>query len=195
MILFFDTETTGLPDFKSPSDAPHQPHIVQMGAILTDHEFNEVERLDLYVRPEGWSIPDEVAAIHGVTNEIAMAKGVPEQDMLSSFLAMWNRCSYRVAFNEQFDRRILRIAMKRFLGQEVADTWDKAQAQCAMKMASPRCNLPPTPKMLAAGFRGPKQPKLSEAVKLIMGEDMVGAHSAIVDVEYTVRLYRFMMGK
>jgi len=32
-ILFYDTETTGLPDFKAPSDAPHQPRIIQLAVI------------------------------------------------------------------------------------------------------------------------------------------------------------------
>ena len=36
LALFYDTETTGLPDFKAPSEAQHQPHIVQLAALLVD---------------------------------------------------------------------------------------------------------------------------------------------------------------
>ncbi|MEA3044540.1 MAG: polymerase subunit epsilon [Sphingomonadales bacterium] len=30
MILGYDTETTGLPAWHDPSDAPHQPHVIQL---------------------------------------------------------------------------------------------------------------------------------------------------------------------
>jgi DNA polymerase-3 subunit epsilon len=79
MILAYDTETTGLPDFKNPSDAPQQPHIVQFGAMLINPITEQpMASVNLIVRPEGWTIPDEVAAIHGITQDVAMAVGVSE---------------------------------------------------------------------------------------------------------------------
>ncbi|MCX2563282.1 hypothetical protein OQ497_04805 [Acetobacter thailandicus] len=36
MILFYDTETTGLPDKYCSLDDPKQPRCVQLAAILTD---------------------------------------------------------------------------------------------------------------------------------------------------------------
>lgn len=71
-ILFFDTETTGIPDFKSPSDAPHQPHLVEVAALVIDEDTRQViNGFHSMVRPDGWTIPDEVAAIHGITTERA----------------------------------------------------------------------------------------------------------------------------
>lgn len=43
MLVFFDVETTGIPDFKAPSDAPHQPHMVQLGALLVEPD-TRIER-------------------------------------------------------------------------------------------------------------------------------------------------------
>lgn len=54
-ILFYDTETTGLPNWKEPSGSDKQPHIVQIGALLVDVETKEVlKELDVIVKPEGW---------------------------------------------------------------------------------------------------------------------------------------------
>lgn len=36
--LFFDTETTGLPDTRMPPEWEGQPHICQLGAIMTDEQ-------------------------------------------------------------------------------------------------------------------------------------------------------------
>jgi DNA polymerase III subunit epsilon len=51
MLLFFDTETTGLPDFRAPSDAPQQPHLVQLACILATDEGETLERWQTIVKP------------------------------------------------------------------------------------------------------------------------------------------------
>lgn len=61
MFLFFDTETTGL----------KSPHIVQLAALLTEEDGRECARLNVIIQPEGWTIPDEAAAVHGITTDIA----------------------------------------------------------------------------------------------------------------------------
>ena len=60
--LFFDTETTGLPLFKEPSEHPDQPHLVQLAASLVDLDTRAVlSSIDVIVKPDGWTIPDEPA--------------------------------------------------------------------------------------------------------------------------------------
>ena len=61
LICFFDTETTGLPLFKSPSDHPDQPHIVDICALLYTPDGVLVDSFEAMVRPDGWVIPNEVA--------------------------------------------------------------------------------------------------------------------------------------
>lgn len=192
MILVWDTETTGLPDFKSPSDAPHQPHIVQFAAILVD-PVTRIERasIDLIVKPDGWTIPEEVAAIHGITNEIAMACGVDERLVAGLFLDLREQATVEVAHNISFDRRIMRIACLRHLGmtREEIEASEAGTTFCTMKEATAIVNLPPTDKMLAAGFTKPKPPKLSECIKYFFDEELDGAHNALVDVRACARLY------
>ncbi|MDE2239051.1 MAG: 3'-5' exonuclease [Rhodospirillales bacterium] len=191
MILIYDTETTSLVDFKSPSDAPHQPHIVQFAAILVD-PVTRIERasIDLIVKPDGWTIPDDVAAIRGITNEIAMACGVPELTVANLFLALRAKATREVAHNSGFDRRIMRIAMLRHgMTREEVEASEAGQNFCTMKAAQPIVNLPPTDRMLAAGFKGPKQPKLAECISHFFNEELTGAHNALVDVRACARLY------
>lgn len=192
MILFYDTETTGLPDYRSPSEAEHQPHIVQFAAILVDPK-TKIERasIDLIIKPNGYEIPKKVSDIHGITNEIAHTCGVGERYVTNIFLGLRERATLEVAHNISFDRRIMRIAGVRELAMsrdEVERSETKASF-CTMKAALHIVNLPPTQRMLAAGFSGPKQPKLSECIKHFFNEDLDGAHNALVDVRACARLY------
>lgn len=192
MILIYDTETTGLPDFKSPSDAPQQPHIVQFAAIMID-PVTRIERasVDLIVKPDGWTIPDEVAAIHGITNEIAESCGVDEEVVADLFLDLRCKATIEVAHNITFDRRIMRIAMLRHLGlsREAIKATEATQKFCTMNACTPIINLPPTEKMARAGFTKPKPPHLSECVQHFFGEELTGAHNALIDVRACARVY------
>lgn len=189
--LFYDKETSGLPDWHVPSEDPGQPHIVQSAALLVDTDTREVlERFNLIVKPDGWVIPADVAAIHGITTEHAMEVGVPELDVLQSFLTMWRKADFRVGHNTSFDERIVRIAIKRLLRDEaVADEWKAGKSECTQKMATPIMKLPPTAKMIAARRTHPKSANLAEAYEFFMGKKIEGAHDAMVDVEACKSVY------
>lgn len=183
LALFYDKETSGLPLFKEPSEHPGQPHIVQIGAELVDLETRRVySSLDVIVKPDGWTIPEEVSAIHGITTEMALDVGIPEHLALRMLLAMWRRAEVRIGHNEQFDARIARIACMRFLDAEVADEWKAGNAACTQLISTPILKLPPTPKMKAAGRFHHKSASLGEAYEHFAGKKLEGAHSAIVDV-------------
>lgn len=193
--LFYDTETTGLPDFKAPSEAPHQPHIVQLAACLVDLETRELlNSLDVIIRPDGWVIPDDVAKIHGITTEHALDVGVPESTAVSAFMDMWACCNQRIAHNESFDARILRIALMRFESEAVADHWKAGASECTAKLATPICQIPPTDKMVKAGFTKFKTANLGEAYRHFMGGDFENAHSAMADVRACMDVYFAIKG-
>ncbi len=179
-ILFYDVETTGLPDWKSPSDSEAQPHIVQLGAILADVDTRKVlGALDLIVRPDGWDIPAEVTEIHGISTELALDVGVPEDQALEMFLSLWNGRGTRIAHNRTFDQRILRIATKRYSDDETIERWaEKSDHDCTMFLAKHR---------LGWG----KAPKLSEAYEAFLGVEMdqTTAHTAMADARACMELY------
>ena len=195
--LFYDTETTGLPDFSAPSESPHQPHIVQLGAALVDLDKHDIiASIDLIVKPDVWQIPADVAAVHGITTEYAAEVGVDETLAVNMLLALWAVANVRVGHNEQFDARILRIALKRFgHGDEFADKWKAGTAECTARLSTPIVALPPTPKMVAAKRFHHKTPNLGEAYQHFTGKPLEGAHSAMTDVLACMTVYRAIRDK
>lgn len=193
--LFYDTETTGLPLFNEPSEDPRQPHIVQLAALLVDLDtWKVLSSLDLVIRPSGWEIPADVVAIHGITTEYAMDVGVPELTALQMFLELWRPDRVRVAHNEQFDARIIRIAQHRWGDchqPHSIDLWKEGRAECTQRLATPILKLPPTEKMIAARIRSPyKSANLREAFEHFTGANMIDAHSAMADAQACLAVYR-----
>lgn len=187
--LFYDSETTGLPLFSEPSEDPRQPHIVQLAACLVDLDTREtVSSLDVVVRPEGWTIPHDVAAIHGITTERAMEVGISESLAVDMFMELWSS-RLRVAHNESFDARILRIALMRYQSTETADYWKAGSAECTARMATPILALPPTEKMRASGRNHHKTANLGEAYQFFTGKPLQDAHRAMVDVQACMDVY------
>lgn len=193
--LFYDTETTGLPLFKEPSEHPGQPHIVQLAACLVDLTTRKlINSMDVIICPDGWTIPDEVAAIHGITTERALDEGVPEASAVGVFMDMWAQAKTRIAHNEQFDARILRIALMRFKSESIADHWKAGNAECTAKLATPICQIPPTAKMVRAGFNKFKTANLAEAYRHFTGKELENAHSAMADVQGCMEVYFAIKG-
>ena len=181
--VFFDTETTGLPDWKAPSGGEDQPHLVQIAAHLVDCDQRKlVQSMDVIIRPDGWEIPAEVTEIHGITTEYAMAVGVPEDLALAMFLSFWQGRS-RVAHNTTFDNRIIRIATKRYCGEETQEAWKSCEYECTGLLSKPIMQMPPK------GRYGYKMPKLEEAYQYFCGKQLQNAHTAIADVNACMEVY------
>ena len=191
-ILVFDVETTGLPLWNEPSEDPRQPHLVQVAALLVDADTRQVlSTLDVIVRPDGWLIPEDVAQVHGITTERAAALGVPESLALELLLALHERSELRVAHNEPFDMRMVRIAIKRHLDDPdaLADAWKAAPTACTQRLSTPICQLPATDRMRAAGRTHYKSANLQEAYRHFFGHGFDGAHSALADVQACMAVY------
>ena len=182
-ILFYDTETTGLPNWSAPSDDPSQPHITQLAAELVDEDTGDVlGGINVLIKPEGWTIPDDVAALTGITTERAAAFGVPLERAIDMFLRLWGFADLRVGHNESFDMRMVRIELMRVYNEHMADEWKEGAAFCTCSNSTKLVNLPPTERMLAAGKKNAKPPNLGEAFEFFTGRQLDGAHNAMVDV-------------
>jgi len=180
--LFFDTETTGIPNWKVPSNRKEQPHMTQLAAVLMDIPNREViHSMNVIIQPDGWEIPPECVDLNGITTEFATDVGIPEGLALDMFLEIWvgeGHGHKRYAFNTTFDNRIIRIATKRYSKQYV-DLWKEGDYECMMIKAK---------KHLGLG----KNPKLVEAYREICGKELVGAHDAMNDINATIELFYAM---
>jgi len=178
MKLTFDTETTGLINYKAPKIHECQPRCVQLGAILSDDEGHIRGELNLLIKPDGWTVPDEAAAIHGITTEMCEKFGVPIVLALNLFNRFVSMSDTLVAHNFSYDDQILQNEFHR-LGRPTEFT--AKPSFCTMKASTNIVAIP--------GKRGNKWPTLQETHKHFFGEEFVGAHDAMADVRACKRVF------
>ena len=177
-LFFYDTETSGMVDWKHPSGGDQQPHIVQVAGRLVDADSRKlIASMDVIIKPDGWESDKEALAVHGITQEHALDVGIPEALAVEVLLALsMGDDTLRVAFNKTFDQRIIRIALKRFFTDEEIEAWaDKDSHYCTMIKSKPILALPPR------GRFGWKNPKLEEAYGFFTRMPMQDAHTAMGD--------------
>lgn len=180
MYLFFDTETTGLPKtWKAPvTDVENWPRLVQIAWLLYDREGREVSAGDFIVRPEGFTIPQESAQIHGITTERALAEGLSVCEVLQKFQDVASQAEALVAHNMSFDEKIVGAE---FLRMGATNSLEGKEKICTMLSSVTLCNI--------EGQYGPKWPKLSELHEELFGEGFAEAHNASVDIRATAKCF------
>lgn len=186
-LLFFDTETTGFALTRSTAGDPRQPHTVQLAAQLVSISGVVLGSFSTMIKlPEGMEVPERAAAVHGIDAETANRYGIEKIDAMKQFNHLLRRADTIVAHNKDFDITMVNVEAHRT--QFSLDYADRKQF-CTMAAATPIVNLPPTPKMVAAGFNKPKSPKLEECIQHFFGETLEGAHDAMIDVQACQRVY------
>lgn len=178
MNLIFDTETTGLADFRLPQVHLAHPRMVSLAAILTDTDGAEISMMSAIIYPE-MAIPKQASAIHGITTERARQCGVPLVCALSMFCQMAAKADALVAHNIEFDLRIIRTELYRV---SRFDRLKDMMPFCTMHASKPICKIP--------GKRGHKWPSLDEAHRHFFSEGFSGAHSALEDARACARVYQ-----
>jgi len=191
MRLYFDTETTGIYQSKLPATHPSQPHLVQLAAILVDRDNRERASVNLIVKPDGYTIPKEASNVHGITTELALKYGVPLMVAVAAFTNLRALAEMLVAHNIQFDLGIMATAIHR-TGRQPAHPGPTTHV-CTMELSTPILKLPPTSRMIAAGFNKFKNPNLAECYRHFFDEELEGAHDAMVDVRGCMRVHNELM--
>lgn len=176
--LFFDTETTGVPQNReaSTSDINNWPRLVQLSWILTNHSGKIISDGNYIIKPNGFVIPQEATNIHGITNGEAKAWGVPLEDALYDFLRDLSRADILVGHNVDFDKKVIGAECIR-MGWD--DELSDMPSVCTMKQTIDFCKIP---NKYGYGYRFPK---LQELYYKLFNRNFENSHDSAADVEAT----------
>lgn len=192
-ILFFDTETTGLPlDYDEPyTNIENWTRLVQLSWITEDTDTKEKKENDFIIRPEGFTIPDAAAKIHNITTEIAERDGVNLRAALSDFVQDMLLADLLVAHNIEFDKNVIcseiyRTAIKLMgekellleFGFRIQNYFMNKKSICTMKLGTNYTKI----KTAGGDY---KWPKLIELYMHFFGRDFEGQHDALDDIRAT----------
>ena len=132
------------------------------------------------IKPRDWVIPEEVVAIHGITQEKAASEGVDLGYALDRF--MYEPYDVMLAHNLEFDENVVVQAIHWDLGRKNFHNFPQPK-RCTMRASEDICKLP-------GKFRGYKPPKLSELYTHVFGTPPIqqNLHNSLYDVEILVKI-------
>ncbi|MCS4172838.1 3'-5' exonuclease [Salinibacter ruber] len=182
--LFFDTETTGLPPKPKPpvTDTDKWPRVVQIAwAHVSTDPYRINRTLSYIIRPDGFTIPEDAAEVHGITTERAEAEGHPRGEVLEAFSRAVGVSDVLVAHNMSFDLPVVGAELVRLRGTNMLQD---VPTICTKEASTDFCKIP-----FPRGGRGYKWPKLQELHDTLFGETFDDAHDAGADVKAGARCF------
>ncbi len=180
MYLVFDTETAGKPKrWNLPyTDTDNWPRMVQISWLIFDKHYEEIDRQDHIIFPEGFTIPPSVVKIHGISTARAKKEGKPLRTILEKFAEAIENSDYLIGHNISFDEN---VTGAEFVRTDIENKLFSTPRICTMKKSTDYCQLP--------GKYGYKWPALSELHFKLFGEEFADAHNALADAEATARYF------
>ena len=197
-VLFYDLETTGLvkttrglkPEEEYPNyeelDKYNNARIVSIGWIYMkkfnyDNEINIENINESIIKPNGFEIPKEAIAIHGITNEEANMKGKNIKDMLKEIGKIIKNCDYIIGYNVYYDINILLSELYRKKRNITIEKILKLKAEekiiCMGQISSKEAKPDKFYKYNIYAI-----PKQTEVYKKCFNNELINAHNAKADV-------------
>lgn len=194
-ILFFDTETNGLPARRhaGPEETDNWPRVVQIAWQLLDFplETGDSEPVVLssqsfIVQPDADLVWNEGSAVfHKISKATALSEGTPGDTVFRAFLRDASQAALLVAHNLAFDVPVVLCELIR----NDLPLLDLPEARyCTMEGTKAFCKLPSPYGRAGDPY---KYPKLAELYACLFGAGETPAfHAADVDVACLVRCFR-----
>jgi len=176
-VIIMDTETTG----RLESD----PHIVQIALQTiayskTDSPVLIQERMAILRCPI--PIPSGAMRVHGIS-DVAASRGFPAAAVLKWVAGQAQHADLLVCHNLRYDQPVVDANLKR-LDNHGPCEWKSTY--CTMLGSKDLCKLP-------GKYDDYKWPGLAEALKILCGHDLQGAHDALADVRGTRVLLDYLV--
>lgn len=193
--LVLDTETSGLPRWNDPADAPGQPRIAELGLVYPD-DLKIVRRERFYIAPNGWKMDPGATAINGLTDEFLAANGDPIDWALDYYVEAIRGGHIAVAFNSQFDLKMVRGELRR---AGMPDLFEETPNLCIMRDAQAHAARVKR-RLIKYDTQGRPTsqtgwPKLPDLCRF-MGVDLPeNAHGALDDAEAAARCFVAMVAE
>ena len=177
MYLFFDVSAAGpVRNWNRPANDPFNwPRLVHLSWLVYNQDRELIAQANDIIKPEGWTISEEVEEKHKITPEMA-ENGVPLKEALERFSEQVGKATFVVAHNMKFNSSIVgaefyRKGMKNVL--EYSDNY------CLMQEATWFCKIP--------GRGGKfKWPTLQQLHTKIFAGRFANNGEALADVSATV---------
>lgn len=182
MILFFDTETIGLPkDYKAPAAmVDNWPRVIQVGWAVYSDAGDLREAHEHIVKPVKFTIPKEASDVHGITTKRAREEGEDLKKVLTGFAWRVFFADRIVGHNIDFDIKVLGAECIR---KSVTVHLTNRPSTCTMLSSVNHCKLP-------GKFEGQyKWPKLTELYLTLFNQELAQSHTALDDIKATAQCY------
>ena len=190
IVLFLDTETTGLVPRGGWTDTREMPYAVQISWVLIDTlAYDVVDMDDNIIRlPDGVQVPKECEVVHGISTQDTIDKGADILQCLMSLRNASRRADMVVGHNLSFDLNVLeaefrRLSLRPTSQLRINSRVSSAKQVCTMESTVDLCRIP-----MPSGV-GYKFPKLSELHKYLYDYVPRGLHNSLADVLVCMRCY------
>jgi DNA polymerase-3 subunit epsilon len=181
--LIFDTETTGMVKWKRPPEDSGQPDLIQLGMLLVEtDDWKARARHSVLVRlNDGVTIDPGAQEAHGISEADCEQYGVASIVACSLFNQLCMQADVIVAHNMSFDQSIMLTALHRLGGKP--SRMEGKRLICTKEESTDVLKLP-------GKYDSYKWPTLAEAYRHFTGEEVIGAHDALVDTEACLAVFR-----
>lgn len=190
IVLFLDTETTGLPEGRNTSiyDTHKWPYVIQLSYIIFDTDKKEVVHTfdSVICLNEDVCISDKSISMHGITRERSREEGVSMKNSLIELNDNLSSVDLIVGHNISFDKKVMIVENIR---HKIYSLFPKRKIFCTMKEYKGFCDIK---KEGGDGVCYVKYPTLCELYEKIYDNKPKNLHNSYVDVLVCARCYMQM---
>ena len=185
MKLFFDLETTGLPEQISfdnwyppeEVDKYSSSRIIEIGIILVDKNEKITKTYNKIIKPDNFvSLKPIITQITGITDTEIINNGKNFKDIINEIKPLFQKCSVINSYNLNFDLNILLSELYLIHDKEFINIINSKKHECSLQLATKYFNME-------------RYPKLEKVYKMLFNTDPKQDHRAFGDAILCKEVY------